>query len=364
MRLPNLRTPRAKAFLALALFAALSVACAENAPQDFLNHPEGEVAEKADKLWDLTFMIAVAVFILVEGLLVFTIVRFRHKPGREASQFHGNTKVEVLLTAIPALILLGLAVPTIRTILDLSDEPPNALQIEITGHRFWWEYRYPDEGFVTANELHIPTDQDVFLTLDGSTTDLVTGDNEVIHSFWVPRLAGKQDIIPGRVNTIRLHADKADTYEGQCTEFCGLGHAYMRLKVISHEPDDYEAWVEEQKAAAFEPSGGSAADGARLFSQGPGPEGGSFPGGPPCVSCHALDPALPEGGGQQTAAGPNLAHFASRESFAGAIFENNTENLRDWLADPPGVKPGATMPDLGLTEGQINDLVAYLQSLE
>ena len=303
------------------------------------------------------------VFVLVEGLLVFTLLRFRHKPGREARQFHGNTKVEVLLTAIPALILLGLAVPTISTILDLSEEPPNALQIEITAHRFWWEYRYPDEGIVTANEMHIPTGKDVFLTLDGATTDLVTGDNEVIHSFWVPRLAGKQDIIPGRVNTIRLNADRADTYLGQCTEFCGLGHAYMRLTVISHKPADYEAWVEEQTAAAAEPSGGDAAAGAQLFAQ--GSEDGGFANGAAMRLVPRARPSTCRGRrAPQPATGPNLAHFASRETFAGAVFENNTENLRAWLADPNEVKPGATMPDLGLTEDQINDLVAYLQSLE
>lgn len=330
------------------------MACAENAPQDYLNHPEGQVAEKADKLWDLTFIIAVVVFFLVEGLLLFTLIRFRHKPGREAKQFHGNTKIEVLLTAVPALILAGLAVPTIKTIVELSEEPPDALQIEISAHRFWWEYRYPEEGFVTANEMHIPIDKDVFITLDGSVTDLVTGDNEVIHSFWVPRLAGKQDIIPGRENHIQLRADEVDTYYGQCTEFCGLGHAYMRLRVITHEPADYEAWVDDQQQAAAEPpTSGSVAEGAELFGKGA------------CAGCHATDSALAEDGGPaQPATGPNLTHFASRETFAGAIFENNTENLKAWLAGPADVKPGATMPDLGLSEDEISDLIAYLQSLK
>ena len=362
MRLPNLRTPRAKLLLVLALLAVLGMACAENAPQDFLNHPEGDVAQKADRLWDLTFIIAVVVFFAVEALLLFTVIRFRAKPGREARQFHGNTKLEVLLTAVPALILAGLAVPTIKTIVDLAEEPPNSLQIEVSAHRFWWEYRYPDEGFVTANEMHIPTGKDVFLTLDVETTDLVTGDNEVIHSFWVPRLAGKQDIIPGRINQIRLSADEPGTYKGQCTEFCGLGHAYMRIKLIAHEPAEYEEWVEEQKSAAVEPSG-SVAEGAKLFAQ--GSEDGGFPGGPACSGCHAIDSALAEDGGPaQPATGPNLAHFASRSTFAGAIFENTTGNLERWLADPPEAKPGATMPDLGLTDDQIQDLIAYLQSLE
>ena len=341
----------------LALVAAFALSCAENAPQDFLNHPEGAVAEKADGLWDLTFLIATAVFFLVEGLLVFTLIRFRSKPGREARQFHGNTKVEVVLTVIPALILAGLAVPTIKTITDLSKEPPNSLQIELTAHRFWWEYRYPEQGFVTANELHIPVDRDVFITMKGSVTDGVTGDNEVIHAFWVPRLAGKQDIIPGRTTTVRLRADEADTYLGQCTEFCGLGHAYMRLTVISHEQDDFDAWVEDQTSAAAEPAEESEDSGFKLFTE------GEFANGPPCISCHSTDPTSGVDG-TQTAIAPNLAHFASRETFAGAIFENNSKNLKAWLAGPADVKPGATMPDLGLTDDQINDLVAYLKSLK
>ena len=362
LRLPDpssRRAPWTRLLVACALLAVFAAACAPEAPQDYLNDPAGNVAQKADRLWDLTFLIACVVFFLVEGLLVFTIIRYRHKPGREARQFHGNTKVEVILTAIPALILAGIAVPTIKTITDLSKTPDDVINIEVTAHRFWWEYRYVDEGFVTANEMHIPVDQDVLVTLDGAATDLVTGENEVIHSFWSPRLAGKQDIIPGRTTTVRLHADKPDSYEGQCTEFCGLGHAYMRLVVYADPVEDYEQWVEEQKAAAVEPGAGSVGEGAKLFTE------GQFPNGPPCISCHATESALAEDGGSpQPASGPNLAHFASRQTFAGAIFENNTENLKRWLAGPPDVKPGATMPDLGLTEEQINDLVAYLQSLE
>ena len=353
---------------ALALLVVLAVACAPEAPQDYINDPAGDVAQKADRLWDLTFWIATVVFFLVEGLLIFTIIKFRSKPGREAKQFHGNTKVEVILTAIPALILAGIAVPTISTITELSKRPENRMNIEVVAHRFWWEYRYLDEGFVTANEMVIPADQDVFVTLEGATTDLVTGDNEVIHSFWSPRLAGKQDIIPGRTTTMRLHADEPDTYVGQCTEFCGLGHAYMRLQVVALPRDEFDEWVEDQKTAAEESptqdfAVGDAENGAQLFAQ--GAEDGQFANGAACSSCHALESGLDEEGAPpQPAAGPNLTHFASRETFAGAIFENNTENLKRWLAGPPDVKPGATMPDLGLTEDQINDLVAYLKTLK
>lgn len=352
-----------RVLLALALFAVLAIACASEAPQDYITNPDGDVAQKADRLWDLTFFIATAVFFLVEGLLVFTILRFRHKPGREAQQFHGNTKVEVILTAIPALILAGIAVPTIQTITELGKKPDNALNIEVVAHKFWWEYRYTDDGFVTANEMHIPIDKDVYVTLDGATTDLVTGDNEVIHSFWSPRLAGTQDIIPGRTTTMRLQANEPDTYVGQCKEFCGLGHAYMRLSVIAQPQEEYEQWVEEQKAAPEESTAGDAANGSKLFAQ--GAQNGQFADGPACSTCHALETGLAEDGGPpQPAAGPNLTHFASRETFAGAIFENNDENLARWLAGPADVKPGATMPDVGLTDDEINDLVAYLKTLK
>ncbi len=154
---------------------------------------------------------------LVESALVYTLVRFRYKPDREAAQFHGNTKLEVILTLIPSLILAGLAVPTVRTIFDLFEKPEGAMEITVVGHQFWWEYRYTgtDPEVVTANEMHIPTGTDVYLTLEG-----VAGD--VNHSFWVPRLAGTQDIVPGRANHLLLRADVADEYWGQCKEFCGL----------------------------------------------------------------------------------------------------------------------------------------------
>lgn len=336
--------------------------CAEDAPQDALK-PEGPVAGKADQLWDITFLIAVVVFVIVEGLLVFALFRFRHKPGVEAKQFHGNTKVEIVLTAVPALILLGLAVPTVSTIIQQAEKPKGALEVTLVARQFWWEYQYPELGIVAANELHIPTGRDVYISLEGATTDLVTGDNEVIHSYWVPRLAGTQDIIPGRTNTMRLNADEPGTYKGQCKEFCGLGHAYMRLEVVAETPEDFDEWVEDQQATVEPPQAGTAGDGAKLFQQ--GAEGGEFANGPACAACHAVDANLTEDGSPpQPATGPNLAHFASRKTFAGAIFENNEANLRAWLADPPGVKPGARMPDLGLTDDQINDLIAYLNTLK
>jgi cytochrome c oxidase subunit 2 len=347
-RLPTTGWPLAALLVGLVL---LATGCAEDAPQDVLR-PEGPFARDPDRLWNLTFGIAVVIFFVVEGALVYALVRYRHRAGRSAAQFHGNTKLEVLLTAIPTLILAGIAVPTVRSIFDLSADPSGALEVRVVAHQFWWELQYPEQGFKTANELHIPTNQPVRLTLEGARADPVTGEAEVIHSFWVPRLGGTQDIVPGHVNELLIEADRPGTYLGQCKEFCGLSHANMRLRVVAQEPSDFDAWAEQQGQSPAEPS--SVAEGARLFQE------GRFADGPPCASCHAVEPSIDA----QPAIGPNLAHFASRSTFAGAMFDNNEDNLRAWLADPPAVKPGARMPDLGLTEAQIDALVAYLSSLE
>lgn len=339
----------------LAVLALLVTACADNAPQDFLD-ADGPNAGKADRLWNLVFPIAAAIFFIVEAVLLFAVIKFRHKEGRQAAQFHGNTKVEVLLTAIPALILAGIAVPTVGTIFDLAEPPSDALRVKVAAHQFWWEYQYTDLGIVTANELHIPTGQPVRIELEGEVTDKVDGSAEVIHSFWAPRLGGAQDIIPGRTNLITLEADEPGTYLGQCKEFCGIGHGYMRLRVIAHSPDDFEQWAETLQADA--PT--TEEEGARLFQE--GAEGGGFANGPACSSCHVVDATAVEQ--SDGLAGPNLDGFANRQTFAGAVLENTEENLVRWLEDPPAAKPGAKMPDLGLTQEQIDALVAYLQSLE
>ena len=337
-----MRTPagwRKRAFVALVgLLALVGTACAADAPQDYISGQNGPVAERADELWDVTFAIAVAIFFIVELLLVYTIIRFRAKPGREAKQFHGNTKVEVILTAVPALILAGLAIPTTQSIFELSGEPQNAMDVRVIARQFWWEYEYKDGGVITANELHIPIDTSVYLTLQGE---------DVIHSFWVPKLAGKQDVVPGRTNHMTIRADEPGRYQGQCTEYCGLSHANMRLLVIAHPQDEFDQWLSEQSQPAQAATDSAAAEGEKLFMEGQ------------CINCHAIG-----GTDAQSRVGPDLTHFASRETFAGAMFKNNTENLRAWLNDPPAVKPGAKMPDYGLSSDDIDALIAYLQSLE
>ena len=321
-------------FLALALLLS---ACSSAGPQDFLNDLAGPNAKKADQLWDITFLIATVIFFIVEGLLVFALIRFRHKPGRQAAQFHGNTKLEVVLTLIPAMILAGLAIPTLKTIFEISAKPKNALEVTVTAKQFWWQYDYEAFDFSTANELHVPTGQPVHLTLKGA---------DVIHSYWIPRLTGAQDVVPGRENELTFSADEPGRYMGQCKEFCGLSHANMRLIVYAHDPADFQTWVAEQQKPAA-PAAGDLAAGEKLFLEGE------------CVNCHAI-----AGTDAASTTGPDLTHFASRETFAGAMFRRTDENVASWLRDPPAMKPGALMPDYGLSESEIDSLVAYLQSLK
>lgn len=351
---------RARLRLAAAVAGlALLAGCAKDAPQDALD-PAGPIAKDIDNLFMPIFWVAVGVFVLVQGLIVASVIRHRHRPGRpEPVQVHGNTKLEIAWTAAPALLLLFVAVPTITTIFDLAREPKgNPLQVEVYGHLWWWEYIYPELGVSTANELHIPTGRPVRLTLGSIEPGLPPVDGElaqgVLHSFWVPRLAGKQDVVPGRKNKLTIIATKPDTYFGQCAEYCNLSHANMRLRVIAQEPDDFERWVAEQKRPAAKPASGAAAAGFEIFTG----KGG-------CVGCHTV--AGIEGATARV--GPNLTHLKSRETFAGAVFENTAKNLTEWVKDPPAMKPmrpdqGTGMPDQGLSDAEVDKVVAYLETLK
>jgi cytochrome c oxidase subunit II len=316
----------------------LTAACAQHAPQDTLK-PDGPAARKIDHLFTFTFWIATAFFVLVEFGVVYLVWRYRHRDDRpEPVQVHGNTRLELTWTLLPALILMAVAIPTFKTIFDLARKPKDPIRVTVIGHQFWWEYRYTDLGVVAANELHMPTGRPVYLTLQSA---------DVIHSFWIPKLGGKHDVEPGRTSRITLQADKAGTYLGQCAEFCGLSHANMRLRGVAQAPGDFDAWVAAQHtAAAAAPAGTPAADGFTLFTV----KG--------CSGCHTVE------GVSTGQVGPNLTHVYSRQAFAGDTFDMTPDNLRMWLRDPPGVKPGSKMPNLGLSGTEITNLVAYLQTLK
>lgn len=345
---PGSARSRTKLLLLLALVAVVAVACgSEKLPQDSLS-PEGPDARTLDRLWDLTFPFAVAVFFLVQGLIVYIMWRYRARSDDDAPvQVHGHAKAEIGWTIAPALLLAVIGVFTVVTVFDINRraEGSEVLQVKVIGHQWWWEYEYEAFNIVTANELHIPANQPVQLEITSA---------DVIHNFWPPKLAGKVDAIPGRTNFMKLEADRPGDYSGQCAEYCGLSHANMRLRVVSHAPEDFRAWVRgQQQAAAPAAAGSDAAAGAELFV---------FKG---CTGCHTVAGLQ----GANGRVGPDLTHFASRDWFAGAIFETNEKNLRLWLRDPPGQKPmvpdnGQGMPNLGLTEEEITSLIAYLETLK
>ncbi len=357
-----------------ALALVLLAACSPDATQSTLE-PAGPYADTIDNLFTPVFWMAVGVFVLVEGALVWFLIRYRHRKTRTdvPPQIHGNTRLEVGWTILPAVILVVIAVPTVTTLFDLARKPSGeVLQVEVLGHQWWWEFDYPDLEVSTANQLHIPVDTPVYVTLcsAGSGYEAQPAPNEcqadlplpaglggaVIHSFWVPELAGKQDVVPGRANTLLIEADRPGTYEGQCAEFCGLSHAYMRFRVVAHDAGDFDAWVRGQQADAA-PASGLAAQGQEVFAQN-------------CIQCHTVN-GLTDAQGEPVAGaiqGPNLTHLMSRDCFAGCIFDINTENLTKWVSDAPSMKSGSFMPSglktLGLTPEQVDAVVAYLETLE
>lgn len=326
--------------------------------------PVGPDAESIDDLSKLVFGIAGIVFVLVMGAIVFVIAKFRDKgDGDELPyQLHGNTKLELGWTILPAVILIGLAIPTVQTIFEIEETDDDALAVEVWGQQWWWEFRYPDaiaEGrdVVTAGELVIPVGREVTIAL---------GSRDVIHSFWVPQLAGKRDAVPGRTHQVNLQADQPGVYSGICQEFCGLSHANMRFFVRALEQADYEAWLANQARDAVEPPAGSLAEeGKAVYSQ-------------LCTGCHQINGVNEVDSGAVplvAGAAPNLTHFADRNYYAGALFKLrdddgslNEAQLRAWLRNPPAEKPmypegNRGMPNLGLSEAQIEALVAYLTSL-
>jgi len=349
----NRRTMRGLFRTVLALGALFVLAaCAKDAPQDALD-PAGPVAQSQHNLFMVTFWIATGVFIFVEGLIVFAAIKFRdHKNREEPKQVHGNTRLEFTWTLIPALILAGLAVPTVLSIFDLSaSAEPEDVHVTVTAKQWWWEYEYTNVGetsVITANEMVVPTGRRVFLDLEST---------DVIHSFWVPRLAGKQDVVPGRTNTLHFTAPDEGNYEGQCAEFCALSHANMRLRVRAVSPAEFDRWVREQQAAAAEPTDPDAIAGKQLFA-----DGDLLGNANVCISCHAIR-GFPEASGR---IGPDLTHFASREMFAGYILETNEQNVHDWIRNTRALKPGVQMPVFEglLTDEQIRQLTAYIMSLE
>jgi cytochrome c oxidase subunit 2 len=352
---------------ALCLLSFVLAGCSpEHYPQTTLL-PRGDFARIADDLLDTTFRWALLVFVLVEGALVYAIFRFRGKPGDpEPHQSHGNTTVEIIWTVIPALILAAIAVPTVRAIFQTNSSPDkSALTIQVVGHQWWWEFRYPEYNLTTANEIHVPV---------GRTVALRMGSNDVIHSFWVPQFAAKRDVFANRETRLWFKAEVEGEYPGQCAEFCGIQHGRMGYRIRAQQPAEFDAWVAHMQTLKLTaPPTASADSGVHTASQGAtvqqpaspqASQGNQYAAGEKlftakgCVACHALYAVnAPKG-----MVGPNLANVGARSYIAAGTLKNTDENLAHWIRDPQGIKKGVLMPNLGVSEPDSRALAAFLRA--
>lgn len=360
---------------ALCLLTLVLAGCSpEHYPQTTLL-PRGDFARIADDLLDTTVKWAVLVFVLVEGALVYSIFRFRGKPGdSEPHQTHGNTTVEIIWTVIPALILAAIAVPTVQAIFLTNATPKaDALRIEVVGHQWWWEFRYPEYNLTTANEIHVPM---------GRTVSLHMGSVDVIHSFWLPQFAAKRDVFANRETRLWFKAEVVGEYPGQCAEFCGIQHARMGYRIRAQKPEEFQAWVAHMQTLAPKPPPAAKpapvpkpAAGARSDQEvrtasagatvqavaGQGPDyatGEKLFQAKGCVACHALYAVnAPKG-----MIGPNLANVGARSYIAAGTLKNTDENMARWIQNPQAIKKGVLMPNLGVTEPEAHALVAFLRA--
>lgn len=347
----------------VAFLAVLVAGCAgENYPQSTL-HPKGDFAEMVDALFQTTVFWATIIFIGVEAALLYAIFRFRAKPNDlEPKQTHGNTLVEIVWTVIPAAVLAFVAVPTVRTIFATAEIPEASgdgvepLRVDVIGHQWWWEFRYPDLGIVTANELHIPV---------GRTVDVRMKTVDVLHSFWVPQFAGKRDVFPNRETRIWFTAREAGAYPGACAEFCGLQHGRMAFYVMAEDPATFDAWVATRQADSAQAAMRAPAPPADSAAPVPAPadalvaQGRQLFMAKACVGCHALGSA----GAPTALIGPNLGGIGTRRMIASGWLENTDENLAAWIKDPAAFKEGVAMAGVyQVTDAEAAALAAFLRT--
>ena len=402
----------------LVLTAALAIvigACSGSHPNTTFT-PHSELGRDIDALWNRLLFLGTLVFVLVEGALIFVIIRYRHRDSSERPpQTHGSTKLEILWTLIPAVILVFIAIPTVKTIFKTqAAAPAGSLQIEVIGHQWWWEFKYPEYGITTANEVYVPTGRTVNFTLHSA---------DVIHSFWAPQLGGKRDVVTNHTNFLWYTPDSSmetSVWNGFCAEYCGTSHANMRFRVFTVKPDQFARWAAWQKtqaafgakAAVATPTASSTPEmmtAAAAQSSGPfifpkekipaytvpatpPPPGLAFTAGltgnagrgqqifstGACIGCHTIA-GNPNAMGVM---GPNLTHFGSRTTIAAGRYPNAAAYLALWIKNARVMKPGVLMPTLGLdqydpilktkvttatgglTDQQIADVVAYLTALK
>jgi cytochrome c oxidase subunit 2 len=335
------------ALLAGALLAASLCFAAPGGPSPLpsIFDPRSTPTTSIDHLSRFVLSITGLIFAVVFGLLAYAVVKFRRRPGddgREPAQVYGSRQIELAWTVIPILIVVVLFLATARVIHSVQDapKPENAVEVVAIGHQFWWEFRYPQLGVVTANELHIPVSEaarptPTFLTLLSSDTD---------HSFWVPQLAGKTDLIPNRVNHMWMDPYQTGIFLGQCAQYCGTQHAKMLLRVYVDSSEDFAAWIRSQKQPAVLDADVTA--GRRVFET------------TACINCHTVGGTVADG-----RFGPDLTHLMSRQTIASGAAENTKANLRLWIQKPDAIKPGSLMPAMQLSNADVDALVDYLETL-
>lgn len=314
-------------------------------PSTSIFAPEGTPAQSIFGLSIFVLGICAAIFLVVAGLLLYTIIRFRHRPhdsDREPAQIYGSNQVELSWTVIPILIIVVLFLATARVIFvtEHAPKPKNALNVVVIGHQFWWEYRYPKLGIITANELHVPVSD----PRQPTPTYLIMSSADTDHSYWVPQLAGKMDLIPNKVNTMWIDPAKPGLYLGQCAQYCGVQHAKMLIRVYADTPDEFAAWVADQQRNATQAA--SAAEGRAVFQQNA------------CVDCHRISGTAAKG-----QFGPDLSHVASRDTIASGAVPLTTANLRAFVNNPADLKPGALMPAMHLNDRDLDAVTEYLMTL-
>jgi cytochrome c oxidase subunit II len=343
----GLRSAGLALLLAGSLLAATLCYGAPTTPSAVSNifKPQSTPADSINRLSLFVLAICGVIFVAVFWLLAYSAIKFRRRSdddGSEPPQVYGSNPLELAWTVIPGLIVLVLFLASARVIHSIQDapHPPGAVDVTVIGHQFWWEFRYPALGVVTANELHVPVSDPTnptptFLTLLSADTD---------HSFWIPELNGKTDLIPNRINHMWIDPHRAGMYLGQCAQYCGVQHAKMLLRVYVESREDFDRWLQREKKPAEVNEAVSA--GRRVFET------------TACINCHAVSGTAANG-----LFGPDLTHLMSRETIASGAAANTPENLRLWIHDPDAIKPGSLMPAMNLSDKELDALVAYLESL-
>lgn len=334
----------------LVLTGLILVGCEGNNPYPMSSiYPESTYARDIQEIYKFIFYLSIPVMVMVTLAVGYILFKFRERPGAPLPpQIHGNTRLEILWTFIPAVVLIFVTVPTVNLIFKhyKGEGTGEAMPIEVIGHQFWWEFRYPNQGVVTANELVVPVGRPVVLNI---TSD------DVLHSFWIPRLGGKKTVTPGFLTQIYFTADRPNYYWGQCGEYCGTSHANMRIRAITLAQADFDAWVAKQRTTV---TAAAAADrGAQLFQQ------------KTCNTCHVVSglniSMFPRG--------PNLTHVGSRSAFGAGLWElerdgkvdpNAERNLIAWIKSPEDTKPGSKMPAVAMTDEERQVLARWLLSLK